>query len=455
MSGPIDSYVRLTNPGRTASREEAMHLVRERHNAMIKQAEKGAFKDAGKRLVLGPSAAVARIEDEYRTRPTFDWILPSTDVIEQGIQAKKDRGDAMKQAMVRAGNEDERRALAWETRVTEREIANIEAAIGLAPNKEVEGIEDLNAMRALQGASQTGDITEQCLRAMERLGVKPGQKWPVGMKTALMPHQIFAVWWMAHQERHTPYHGSFLADDMGLGKTVSGIAVIKYTLPTRPKNKPGTLVVAPASIITQWTQEVQKHSNLTVLAWRERTRVDGSNGLRLLSQFDVIVTSYEQMVIEWEAKGPLYRAHWFRVVWDECQLLRNKMSKRSQASCNLKAQYRLLMSGTPIQNKLEEAFPHFRTLGLPVLRTEDGFHDAIGGKTGRAGPAALSVVYKAHLLRRVQETLFEGEPIVNLLPKEQVEIRVVLGPERAAEYRSRRAKDKREWIERTEKKQGC
>ncbi|KZO89443.1 hypothetical protein CALVIDRAFT_466497, partial [Calocera viscosa TUFC12733] len=105
------------------------------------------------------------------------------------------------------------------------------------------------------------------------------------------------------------------------------------------------LIVMPANIITQWANEIHDHTSnpkLSCLKWRAGDRLQGKSGTALLQKYDVVLTSYDQLVAEWDAAnpsegGPLFRVSWVRLALDECHNIRNRESKRSQAVCDLQA----------------------------------------------------------------------------------------------------------------------
>ncbi|KAK7428338.1 hypothetical protein QQZ08_005095 [Neonectria magnoliae] len=199
-----------------------------------------------------------------------------------------------------------------------------------------------------------------------------------GLKVKLLPHQVEGVQWMRGRElgpvkRGKVPKGGILADDMGLGKTLQTISLI-LTNQKPEKDSPGwkkhfekiektTLVVAPLALIRQWEHEI-------------KDRVERSQGLKVcvhhgpqrtkrwqdLALYDVVVTTYQILVSEHghssEAEGGpktgCLGPHWWRVVLDEAHTIKNRNAKATKACYALRSEYRWCLSGTPMQNNLDE-----------------------------------------------------------------------------------------------------
>ena len=162
-----------------------------------------------------------------------------------------------------------------------------------------------------------------------------------GLKCELRTYQTWGVRYILHQGN------ALLGDEMGLGKTVQAIAVM-----TALKNKGAKkfLVVCPASVIENWVREVRKHSDLTCI------KIHGSEkqlqAKAWLAGLDVGVTNYESTgSIELDSSRKLDL-----VVVDEAHYIKNPSAKRSINTLNLckRAKHVLFMSGTPLENKVDE-----------------------------------------------------------------------------------------------------
>ena len=162
-----------------------------------------------------------------------------------------------------------------------------------------------------------------------------------GLKCELRTYQTWGVRYILHQGN------ALLGDEMGLGKTVQAIAVM-----TALKNKGAKkfLVVCPASVIENWVREVRKHSDLTCIKIHGSEKQLQANAW--LAGLDVGVTNYESTgSIELDSSRKLDL-----VVVDEAHYIKNPSAKRSINTLNLckQAKHVLFMSGTPLENKVDE-----------------------------------------------------------------------------------------------------
>jgi SWI/SNF-related matrix-associated actin-dependent regulator of chromatin subfamily A3 len=134
--------------------------------------------------------------------------------------------------------------------------------------------------------------------------------------------------------------GGILADDMGLGKTLQIISLILTG------GAGTTLIVAPKGVMSNWEQQIARHVR-TTRAMKVATYHDSAKFARLakkFSDFDVVITSYGKLA----QGGELAAYKWRRVVLDEGHTIRNANTQAAQAACNLKAQSRWVLTGTPM-----------------------------------------------------------------------------------------------------------
>ncbi|KAL1223674.1 Helicase-like transcription factor CHR28 [Cardamine amara subsp. amara] len=278
---------------------------------------------------------------------------------------------------------------------------------------------------------------------------------PPGVLTVpLMRHQKIALEWMRKREKRSGLclGGILLADDQGLGKTISTIALIllqKLKSQSKPKKRRrsrrsgGTLIVCPASVVKQWAREVKEkvsdEHKLSVLIYH------GSNRTRdpiELAKYDVVVTTYAIVTNEvpqnhlldfYEEKktgcdtikgpchvGALAKVKWLRVVLDEAHTIKNTKTLVATACFSLRAKRRWCLSGTPIQNKIDDLYSYFRFLRYHPYAMYKSFHEKIKASINKhsvRGYKKLQAVLRGIMLRRTKGTLLDGQPIINLPPK--------------------------------------
>ncbi|KAJ8117670.1 hypothetical protein ONZ43_g4158 [Nemania bipapillata] len=189
-----------------------------------------------------------------------------------------------------------------------------------------------------------------------------------GLSVRLLPHQIEGVEWMRNRElgpvkKGRVPKGGLLADDMGLGKTLQSISLILTN--AKPADKhPGvektTLVVAPLALIRQWEAELKEKIDdshrLKVLVHHGPQRTKRFEDLR---RYDVVITTYQILVSEHNhcsesVKAGCFGLHWYRVILDEAHTIKNRNAKATKACYELRSVYRWCLSGTPLQNNLDE-----------------------------------------------------------------------------------------------------
>ena len=172
---------------------------------------------------------------------------------------------------------------------------------------------------------------------------------PSTLRAELRPYQHDGFRWLARLARWGA--GACLADDMGLGKTVQTLALLLDRAPDGP-----ALVVAPTSVVANWLDEARRFTpTLNVISY---TGAASSRTGRLdkLGPFDVVVTTYGLLQID---AGALSAVDWHSAVLDEAQAVKNPATKRARAARELKARFRLVTTGTPIQNSLMDLYSLF------------------------------------------------------------------------------------------------
>ena len=257
-----------------------------------------------------------------------------------------------------------------------------------------------------------------------------------GLRVKLLPHQVEGVDWMIDREVGGPKKGGvlpkggILADDMGLGKTLQSLAVLLEnprpptssnegtTRKISSKTEKSTLVVAPLALIKQWEAEIKDkvaeshHLKVCVHHGPQRTK-----SFQELKKYDVVITTYQVLVSEHgnSAKDPsgpqfgCFGLQWYRVILDEAHTIKNRNAKAAQACYALRAEYRWCLTGTPMQNNLDELQSLIRFLRIKPFDDFATWRERITTpmKNGRGNTAMtrLQVFLKACMKRRTKEIL--------------------------------------------------
>jgi hypothetical protein len=234
---------------------------------------------------------------------------------------------------------------------------------------------------------------------------------PSTLQAGLRDYQVEGYQWLARLAHWGA--GACLADDMGLGKTVQALALILARAPQGP-----TLVVAPLSVCGNWIDEAQRFAP-TLRPHRFGAGLgsgDRASVLKEAGPFDLIVASYGLLQTEGER---LAEVQWETVVADEAQAFKNALTKRSQAVMRLKAGFRLILTGTPIENHLGELWNLFRFINPGLLGSLEQFnrHFATPIEQGRLEPGAdrgarqhLRQLLRPFILRRLKSEVLSELP---------------------------------------------
>jgi hypothetical protein len=295
------------------------------------------------------------------------------------------------------------------------------------------------ALEELTGQAGQLDADPQWYARLDRIreGLTVTPPLPSTLKAQLRDYQIEGYQWLARLS-HLGF-GACLADDMGLGKTVQTLAAILHNAPQGP-----TLVIAPTSVCANWLQEAGRFApTLNLIPFGGTNREALVAGL---GPFDVLVSSYGLLHQEAET---LAAVDWQTVVLDEAQAIKNAATKRSQAAMGLKAKFKVVTTGTPIENHLGEFWTLFNFINPGLLGSKERFHTRFAGPIERSNDREarrrLKKLVQPFILRRLKSQVLEELP-----PRTEVMLQVELSPEETAFYEALRQKA----LERIEAEQG-
>lgn len=213
---------------------------------------------------------------------------------------------------------------------------------------------------------------------------------------SLRPYQEKGLAWLHYMK--TLGLGACLADDMGLGKTVQVIALLNYI---RFRKKEKTLLVIPASLIGNWTDEISKFAPSLKYYILHPSEKDNQiiDEIQSTDEYELFITTYG-MLSRYEQ---LKKITWDTVILDEAQAIKNPGTKQSKAVKQLKAAFKIAMTGTPVENRLSDLWSLFDFLNSGLLGTSKEFTDfAKKLKEDRIGYARLRKVVGPFILRRLK-----------------------------------------------------
>ncbi len=283
-------------------------------------------------------------------------------------------------------------------------------------------LDGLQAAGAAIEAPMGWDDLIQRARAAE--GWEP--EVPAGLAAELRDYQRAGFAWMARLARWAP--GACLADDMGLGKTVQALALLVHRAELGP-----ALIVAPTSVGFNWIREAARFApGLRVRALRG---ADRRAMLADLGPGDVLVTSWDLLPRDIDA---LAEVRFGTAVLDEAQAMKNATTARAKAAARLVADFRVALTGTPVENRVSELWSLFRVVAPGLLGSWERFRTRFASAIERDGDtrrrAALARLIRPFLLRRVKSEVARELP-----PRTDVNVEVLLSREERQLYDAARA----------------
>ncbi len=221
---------------------------------------------------------------------------------------------------------------------------------------------------------------------------------PRTLKAELRDYQQDGFYWLSRLAHWGV--GACLADDMGLGKTLQTLALLLERAPKGPQ-----LVIAPTSVTYNWMSESAKFA--PTLQMRDfRFHRDIAN----IAEFDVVVVSYGMLQQEAELFA---NTQWHSVVLDEAQAIKNAQTQRAKAVTALKADFRLALSGTPIENHLGELWSLFRFINPRLLGDQKSFSQKFTAPIelgSKIAASTLKQLIKPFVLRRTKAQVLDELP---------------------------------------------
>jgi SNF2 family DNA or RNA helicase len=191
---------------------------------------------------------------------------------------------------------------------------------------------------------------------------------PVGLLGQLRPYQQYGYSWLAFLRKWGL--GACLADDMGLGKTIQTISLLLREKEKMGKLSAPVLLIAPTSVVTNWEREIERFApGLQTYIHRGSGRLRGEEMRNVVKGKDVMLTSYPVARLDAES---IQSIQWLAVIVDEAQNIKNPAAKQTQAIRKFNAEFRIALTGTPVENRLSELWSimHFLNPGYLGGRTQ-------------------------------------------------------------------------------------
>lgn len=232
---------------------------------------------------------------------------------------------------------------------------------------------------------------------------------PTNLASRLHPYQHDGVRWLRRLREFGL--GGILADDMGLGKTVQAICAL-LDIHAGKKKVPPSLIVCPTSLVDNWKEELNRFApSLKVVTFvgipGERRKLFAQTG-----NIDVFVTSYGLIQRDLEQFEKIPFSY---VMLDEAQAIKNRETRNARSVKRLNADYRLVLTGTPVENSLEDLWSLFDFLMPGFLGSHDRFLQTYI-RSQREGEKAFEFLKKRiapFVLRRMKQDVLEDLPPIS------------------------------------------
>ncbi|ACK61588.1 TPA: SNF2 helicase associated domain-containing protein [Bacillus cereus] len=192
---------------------------------------------------------------------------------------------------------------------------------------------------------------------------------PNTLNAEMRKYQVYGFEWMKTLAHYR--FGGILADDMGLGKTLQSIAFIDSVLPEIREKKLPILVVSPSSLVYNWFSELKKFAPHIRAVIADGIQAERRKILKDITEFDVVITSYPLL----RRDIRLYARPFHTLFLDEAQAFKNPTTQTARAVKTIQAEYRFGLTGTPVENSLEELWSIFHVVFPELLPGRKEFGD--------------------------------------------------------------------------------
>ncbi|WP_149095683.1 DEAD/DEAH box helicase [Paenibacillus terrae] len=237
---------------------------------------------------------------------------------------------------------------------------------------------------------------------------------PDTLAPILRDYQVYGFQWLKTLAHYR--FGGILADDMGLGKTLQSIAFLVSVLPEIRNQQLPAMIVSPASLVYNWRNELEKFAPHIRVAIADGNTDERSRIIRDAARYDVIITSYPLLRRDTDLYGKL---SFHTLILDEAQAFKNHATQTAQSVKDVKARYRFALTGTPVENTLEELWSIFDVV-FPELFPggKRAFHNLTRDVIAKRVRPFLLRRLKSDVLKELPEKI-ESVQVSRLLPDQK------------------------------------
>ncbi|WP_199616964.1 DEAD/DEAH box helicase [Paenibacillus alkalitolerans] len=209
--------------------------------------------------------------------------------------------------------------------------------------------------------------------------------------------------------------GGILADDMGLGKTLQSIAFIASVLPEIRQRSIPALVISPGSLVYNWRNELRKFAPEIRVLIADGSQTERAEKMQRLAEADVVITSYPLLLRDVD----LYAKQSFHtLILDEAQAFKNHTTQTAQAVKSIQAGYRFALTGTPVENRLEELWSIFDVVFPALFQDRKTFGNLTRKEVSRRARPFMLRRWKSDVLQDLPDKMESIKPS-ELLPEQK------------------------------------
>ncbi len=244
-----------------------------------------------------------------------------------------------------------------------------------------------------------GEWLGQVMEKLTNVNLIPSVSTGKTFKAQLRPYQEKGVHWLYFL--HSIQFGACLADDMGLGKTIQILAFLHIL--KHKKQKKSSLLIIPASLIANWGNEINRFAPelkyFVAHPEAHRKKKVAAKDEKSLNKLDLVITTYTLIQkYEW-----LKTYSWNYIILDEAQAIKNPGTKQTKNIKKLNSNNRIIMTGTPIENRLSDLWSLFDFLNPGLLGSAKEFSGfAKNVKKTHNGYSRLKKIISPYILRRLK-----------------------------------------------------
>jgi SNF2 family DNA or RNA helicase len=313
----------------------------------------------------------------------------------------------------------------FDKQTAEGEMTLLDALKTAVPDSGVEAANGFE-VEAVQVEDGLNDLLER-LRNPDQTEAPPV---PEGLHGTLRPYQERGFGWLSQMRRMGL--GACLADDMGLGKTPQTITLWLHEREQKAVKQPA-LLVCPTSVVGNWRHELGRFApSLRVYTHQGPDRLRGDKFARVAAQADVVLTSYALLSRDLDT---LKQVQWSDVVLDEAQNIKNPATKQAQAARAIPSDYRLALTGTPVENRLTELWSILHFLNPGYLGSREVFRSQFSIPIERYNDEKAATTLKRLTAPFIMRRLKTDPTIIDDLPeKNENKVFCTLTSEQATLY---------------------